>query len=563
MKVEPWPRAAVVAAACGRRCLAKTRLFATLLNLMAFAVIPAQADTNDIQPGGVLRLDLAEGPTIDQQIFGQFLERGDEKEPGPESALLPGTNRLAPKVLERIRQSPPPLLRFPGGGRVEYGGPWTDLIGAERKEGNRFGFPEFLQLCREVGSEPLLVVSMSRHLLPGRNLTVEQSASAAAALVAYCNAPLDAPNSEVRQWAAKRAADGHPEPFRVRLWQIGNEPFWVFREEMRKAEVPVAEWPDRYVDLVEKHVGAMRAVDPSIKVIVEAQVEREEVRGGLPSIRVIEKLTEKLPGRIDFFSWHIYSTWEIKVALRDGKPVPWRTLTRRDWDLAIASAPFIDPATGQSRWHEPAFDRIRATGIPMAVTEWNLNLFARDGSTLQAVPLFLRGIGAASILHALLRHADLIPLAAQSMYIGSEWDIAGLFIPDPATPDNYQVRPTLDVTEFYARHAGERLAVGNFQAAEFYDQPWEITDLPASPRVAWLDVLSTRSPDGWRIFVINRDPENSRTLQMEGSSARPLHRISLLSDQSGRAAREETAALDGSSAINVPPASISVIYAAP
>jgi len=55
--------------------------------------------------------------------------------------------------------------------------------------------------------------------------TINQSARDAADYVEYMNAPVGTnPNGGVA-WAALRAANGHPEPYGITVWEVGNEPY--------------------------------------------------------------------------------------------------------------------------------------------------------------------------------------------------------------------------------------------------------------------------------------------------------------------------------------------------
>lgn len=55
--------------------------------------------------------------------------------------------------------------------------------------------------------------------------TINQSAKSAADYVEYMNAPLGTnPNGGVA-WAARRAANGHPKPYGISVWEVGNEPY--------------------------------------------------------------------------------------------------------------------------------------------------------------------------------------------------------------------------------------------------------------------------------------------------------------------------------------------------
>ncbi|MFP4674531.1 MAG: hypothetical protein ACLFO5_08100, partial [Opitutales bacterium] len=173
---------------------------------------------------------------ISPLLFGQFLERLNPKdsEHGPEAALIPGASRLQPGVLEAMEALNASVIRFPGGGAVAGLTDWTKMIDnspfrddPDRPEGYRFGLHEFFDLCGDLEAEPLLAVSF-RPAVWGTKPDEPPLAPEdfAAALVAYCNLPVGAPLPEgMHDWPALRAANGHPEPFDVRRFQIGNE--WV------------------------------------------------------------------------------------------------------------------------------------------------------------------------------------------------------------------------------------------------------------------------------------------------------------------------------------------------
>src|SRR3546814_20574644 len=65
-----------------------------------------------------------------------------------------------------------------------------------------------MTLTRLIGVEPYVTVDAGLG-----------DANSAAEEVEYLNGPATS------EWGAKRAANGHPEPYRVRLWNIGNEPY--------------------------------------------------------------------------------------------------------------------------------------------------------------------------------------------------------------------------------------------------------------------------------------------------------------------------------------------------
>ena len=123
-------------------------------------------------------------------------------------------------VFDRVKALQPAFIRWPGGNVAQdyhwsWGiGPrdarpsWINLSWHNELESGDFGTGEFIRFARNVGAEPSITVNVE-----GRGATVEE----AAAWVEYCNGPASSTNG------AMRAADGHPEPYRVKYWEIGNE----------------------------------------------------------------------------------------------------------------------------------------------------------------------------------------------------------------------------------------------------------------------------------------------------------------------------------------------------
>ena len=120
-------------------------------------------------------------------------------------------------VVQAMKELGPPILRW-GGSTVDPGPyRWAEAVGDRdtrpsfvnrvwgRRDTNDVGVEEFVHLCRIVGAEPLVCVSLGDGVENARHL------------VEYLNGP---PNSE---WGRRRAANGRPEPYGVKYFQIGNE----------------------------------------------------------------------------------------------------------------------------------------------------------------------------------------------------------------------------------------------------------------------------------------------------------------------------------------------------
>jgi alpha-L-arabinofuranosidase len=158
------------------------------------------------------------------------------------------------EVIGALKRLHPPIIRFPGGCFASYYR-WRDGIGPrdDRRpaqvpfwgglDNNDVGVAELMDLCREIGAEPFYCLNM----LTG-------SAGEAADLAAYCNADASSP------LGALRASHGYPAPFKIKYWELDNEP-------MRK--FGALEYARRCVEFA----GAVKAVDPAAKFVMVGYFE--------------------------------------------------------------------------------------------------------------------------------------------------------------------------------------------------------------------------------------------------------------------------------------------------
>ncbi|MBC7336808.1 MAG: alpha-L-arabinofuranosidase, partial [Clostridia bacterium] len=139
-----------------------------------------------------------------------------------------------PDLLQAVAELKPPLIRWPGGCfasayRWKSGiGPQSKRVSYPREiwddvDVNSFGTDEFMELCRRVGAEPCVVVNIGT---PQWNPDPDPDEFLQDILdwIEYCNGPADS------KWGRVRAANGHPEPYHVKYWEIDNET-WGFGAE--------------------------------------------------------------------------------------------------------------------------------------------------------------------------------------------------------------------------------------------------------------------------------------------------------------------------------------------
>ena len=143
-------------------------------------------------------------------------------------------NGLRPDLAQMLADLKPSFVRFPGGcwvegDTLEFALRWKTTIGdiAERRtqynlwqytSTNGLGFHEYLQMCEDLGSEPLFVINCG--MSHRQNVPMDRMAEwvqDALDAIEYANGPADSP------WGSRRAKNGHPAPFNLKYIEIGNE----------------------------------------------------------------------------------------------------------------------------------------------------------------------------------------------------------------------------------------------------------------------------------------------------------------------------------------------------
>ncbi|MEO6317114.1 MAG: alpha-L-arabinofuranosidase C-terminal domain-containing protein [Chitinophagaceae bacterium] len=145
-------------------------------------------------------------------------------------------NGFRPDLIKMMADMKPKFLRFPGGNYLEGplitdAFPWKTTLGPlEQRPGHKgswgyrasdgLGMLEFLQWCEDIGAAPLLGV-YAGYSLDGDHV------DAGPLLKPYVDDALDQIEYVMGDvntyWGAKRAADGHPAPFKLTYVEIGNE----------------------------------------------------------------------------------------------------------------------------------------------------------------------------------------------------------------------------------------------------------------------------------------------------------------------------------------------------
>jgi len=200
-------------------------------------------------------------------------------------ASVRATGKLRPDLLAALQGLAPPFIRWPGGSYASIY-KWKDGIGpavARRYNPNTvwggssdyygFGTDEFLELCRQLGAAPMVVLAATS--------TDPAQLEYALEWVHYL---VDPPTTE---WGRRRAANGHPEPYLVPYIQIDNEPMNHGLS------------PESYAAIVNLYGPRLRAIAPQSRVVACGQKRSNDMNWS-------EKLIDLAGANFDILGVHNY-----------------------------------------------------------------------------------------------------------------------------------------------------------------------------------------------------------------------------------------------------------------
>lgn len=304
-------------------------------------------------------------------------------------SLMPADNirGMRSDTLGLLKQLNASMYRWPGGNFVS-GYNWRDGIGPRDRrpprknpawtgvEHNDFGLDEFLDFCGEVGAEPVIAVNSGFG-----------DAYSAAQEVEYCNGEVDSLGGS---WRAKH---GHPEPYRVKYWCVGNEMFGPWQLGFMQLS--------QYVQKHNRFARAMWAVDSEIELIGVGNL------GGFnrdhdPDQRVgwSEGMLRHSAEFMDFISEHFYRG-------------------RRPWDeerpevakhVALLKDSIREKAEGH-RVLQTKLGLLPDHPVPIAMDEWNYWHQPYVYGELGCVYDLQDALGVAAGLHEYFRNSDIIQMA--------------------------------------------------------------------------------------------------------------------------------------------------------
>ena len=308
-------------------------------------------------------------------------------------SLMPGDNirGMRADTLALLEQLDGTIYRWPGGNFVS-GYDWRDGIGDRDRrpprknpawtgiEHNDFGTDEFIDFCRELGTEPMIAVN-----------TGLGGAYSAAQWVEYTNAD---PETIAGSW---RAANGHPDSYDVQYWSVGNEMFGTWQLGFMQLH--------HYVIKHNEVAQAMWGVDPDLVLVgvgalgeINQQHDPQQVERDIGWSR---GMLEASADYMDLISEHVYV----------GR-TPWSDTGRVGISEHVLAA--RDAVRTKAEGHrelQASLANLKGRIVPIALDEWNYwhrdYVYGELGCSYDLAD----GLGLAVGLHELFRQSDIIQMA--------------------------------------------------------------------------------------------------------------------------------------------------------
>ncbi len=406
-------------------------------------------------------------------------------------SLMPSDNidGFRADTIALLRQLHSGFWRFPGGNfTADFD--WYDSVGDRDRrppvfddawnavQSNDVGLDEFMTLCKLLGAAPYITVNAGFG-----------DAHSAAEEVEYMN------GSMTTRMGALRARDGHPEPYHVKFWNIGNEPYGPW--ELGRTDLKY------YVLKHNDFARAMRKVDPSITLLASA---------AMPDEMIIEGVAHDMHIASDEVPYCSDADWtcgflEHSSGYFDGITEHWYERAGMRFDLERArkglridnmEAGYVPAKESVIQWVRAPSNRVRLKAEEWQQYERRFPAMIRNKTFLSideyaytgAPPDLKLSLAYAMVLNEMLRHTDFLRMSAFTMGV--------------STLDFDATAATLNTTGLLFKLYGAHLGAGLLPAAVSGNSPQPTTKYPlpgetdlreaGSPTYP-LDVLAAVAPD--------------------------------------------------------------------
>lgn len=390
-------------------------------------------------------------------------------------------------------------IRWGGNYANEYNwkdgiGPWLHRPVRDNQnwgglEPNYFGTNEFLRFCQLIEAEPFMNIGFSYDLPP----------ELAAEWVEYVNGDASTPMGRLR------AEHGYPEPWGVKLWQVGNESYGDYQFGYTNSI--------DFAKRIQTYYTKMKEVDPSITIIIAGQdpmyVDFSEIPGQPP---IWNKRLFALAGKdyVDGLDIHQYTR-----GIRDEG-------LRKDWLVSNEADPsfYNQVLVAYPSQYEVLIQELKELAggygiepLALEIGEWNLEPETDANWPKAEYETMAHACYVAAMLNTFIRQGDSVKYAYQR-------DNTLYYRAYPV--DMRPVNPGNDTSRFYAepfmRTETKWRSFELQTEGTTFDIPQTWVRIRPMAGIAHVDAAAILSEDNAEmiLFVVNRDLKKAHKVELQG-----------------------------------------------
>jgi alpha-L-arabinofuranosidase len=321
--------------------------------LLALGLILCQQTSAQLATENTLTIYADSGKnTISRNIYGHFSEHLGRCIYGGiwvgENSPIPNTRGIRNDVIAALRRIRIPNLRWPGGCFAdEYH--WRDGIGPRSqrpntvntnwggvREDNSFGTHEFIDLCEQIGCEPVICGNIGSGTVKEMSEWVE-----------YLTSNVANPMTDMRK------ANGREKPWRVTFWCVGNEA-WGCGGIMS---------PEFYANEMARYSHFLKNSEDNVLFKIASGGHSDDYNWTEVLMKKWGSTDGWLQGYMSGYSLHYYTvchTWDHKGSATD--------FTEDDWYATLSKTLYMEELISR---HSAIMDRYDpGKKVGLIVDEW-------------------------------------------------------------------------------------------------------------------------------------------------------------------------------------------------
>lgn len=329
-------------------------------------------------------------------------------------SLMPADNidGYRADMIALYKEIGPTLVRWPGG-NFTSGYDWRDGLGDPDKrpprydyawhalESNDMGIDDYMKLVKILDLDPYICVNDGFG-----------DAFSAAQEVEYVNGAADSPMGKLR------AANGHPDPYGVKWWNVGNEMYGSWQ----LGHMSLADYEIKQNQFVE----AMRKVDPGIRVVASGADPAEMTSTGAGKSITGKPITDfgdpladwdlglltNSAGYMDAVAEHAYPQAEQAFDAQQGKFVRVKDSLADQARRMPNRVKCVIDAWDEYQKRLPNLDMSK---YPISLDEWTAGILSHPAHSWESGDVF-QALSAAEALNEMFRHSNLFAVSAYTAF---------------------------------------------------------------------------------------------------------------------------------------------------